>query len=425
MLFIHLYKRLVFLIILGFFLSGSKLFAAQVRVRVADKENHFKFSGRIEWQIFKCSNSLNSEIKYNDQIKCRVNSKDKKVLLSGRASQLDIQWKNKKLVFLSKQADQTLRRDLSTPVIIQISSFVLWKNQIISEQNLIYAHPEEALDLVSILDLETYLAGVLPSEMPMSWPEEALKAQAIASRTYVLKQAGINKERHFDVESSILDQVFRFSHQGMSKENQSKLKRVLNATKSKVLFFKNAKLHAKINKFEALFPSFYHSNCGGHTENEFKVWLGPAVNKSVKDEYCVLDKNYAWKYNLSFAEIQRAYEQTTGEKTNSPLTEVKLGPLSNTGRVDSLYLYFKDNKIRRWLTTDMRKALGYEKLKSTRFAITSNQQTLSFSGKGAGHGVGMCQFGAKQMSIAKHNYQNILKHYYPKAKLVYFESKKL
>ncbi len=117
------------------------------------------------------------------------------------------------------------------------------------------------------IPLESYLMGVLPSEMPTSWPLESLKAQAVASRSFVLYQMESRRHLDFDVESTIHDQVFRTENMNYTGKYRDKLLKALTETRNEVLLQPGKGLSpAKIQK------TYFHSDCGGSTESSFFVW---------------------------------------------------------------------------------------------------------------------------------------------------------
>ncbi len=405
--------------ILIFFLFVIQLHwanAENVRVRIAKNQNILMFTGDITWKAFHCKL----------EAFCANASLQKIEPIESRVQNIKIQKLKNRIQVQSTFTDSNTNKlkintkSFQLPVYLELSSLVYFQKNKIAETNYLYAS-EQGISLVSSLDLETYLAGVLPSEMPMSWPEEALKAQAVASRTYVYKQMLENKNQFFHVENSILDQVFKFEKLNQINAWTQKVKSVLAETKDKILVVHNKKSITTAD----IFPTYYHSDCGGFTDTEYRVWLAKPLNKAVKDDYCVLNKSFSWQYKMNLADIKKAYIESTGDQTDANIQKIQIGPLGLTGRVESMYLFFDNQKIRRWLSTDMRKSIGYEKLKSTRFELQQKNQQIVFSGVGAGHGVGMCQHGAKQMSLAKHNFSEILKFYYPKAKLHHLSPKAL
>jgi len=252
------------------------------------------------------------------------------------------------------------------------------------------------------LPLEEYLQGVLGGEVPASWPMAALKAQAVASRTYFLWKQDL-KHRYYDVRSDHLDQVFR-----IHKKPSPSIVKAIQSTKG--LF-----LHSPLTR--SIFPAFFHADCGGDTATEHSVWRHPASeNQPIQDRFCQSAKRNAWKRTLPVAEIQERLKATMilprGAKLNAVIPRGQSGQRAH--HVDFL---FNNNIIKTLSANDFRERLGYGKIKSTRFKVVKKDDHFVFEGQGYGHGVGLCQWGAKRWAVMGKNFRQILAHYYPAAQL--------
>ncbi len=259
------------------------------------------------------------------------------------------------------------------------------------------------LIVVNELPIEEYLIGLLGSELFPNWPAETMKAQAVAARTYA--QTRIDGARRakpakeFDIVSSVLAQVYHGAH----RENP----RLANAV---------ASTHGEVLKRNGrIFPAYYHSCCGGHTEHASNVWPGEAGPPTVTDKYCKGSPRRSWRVQMSVAELSDILRRNgliSGE-----ITSIATTPLENSPRVDMLIIE-DGGGLKMIKATQVRKAIGYGRLRSTWFDINLTRGTVTFDGHGFGHGVGMCQWGAKGMADAGKNYKEILKHYYPDARIV-------
>ena len=253
--------------------------------------------------------------------------------------------------------------------------------------------------VINILKIEKYLSSVVGSEMPAKWPLEALKAQAIASRTYALKQKGNSL---YDIDSTQRNQVYN----GLESSTY-KTSRAVRSTRSLVLTYKNK-----------LISALFHSSSGGMTENSQDVWKNeyPYLS-SVKD----FDKNnpkLRWQKKFSSEELQKIFPKIGGIK------KIEILNITNTGRVKNVKIVGKygSDQIS---GVDIRKRMN---LKSTfmRFKfiedkkyITDNdnsnipiEKKLIVLGQGSGHGVGMSQWGARYMASKGQKAERILKHFY-------------
>lgn len=240
--------------------------------------------------------------------------------------------------------------------------------------------------IVENMAIETYVASVLAGEVGPSWPLEALKAQAIASRTFALKRMKERKERGFHVENSYMDQVF--------KKGPAKI--FIQAVKE------TAGLVLGLN--DELIESSFHSTCGGHTANSKEVW-GQAYPylRGVSCSYCTISPSFKWSNTIKRAEL----EEKIGKFSN-----IKVTSRSEDGRSKTLELSGPGKKS--LSGQQFRMKISPLKVKST--LITSlhfNGKNLEISGQGFGHGVGLCQYGALGMAKEGLTAEQILAHYYP------------
>lgn len=254
--------------------------------------------------------------------------------------------------------------------------------------------------VVNQLSLEDYLVGLINCEISSAWPIESVKAQAVIARTYALNRKAARANDLYHLESSVLDQVY----DGCLIED-SRARRAVSETEGEVLMYGGAVIQA-----------FYHSSCGGKTEASEHVW-GSALPylKGVDCQYCLVSSAAtAWDQKLSLHEIEERL-RTAGHKI-SGLSDIKAGPLNARGRLKQVVLVAVKGGLS--LTGDQfRKAVGYGVIKSTRFTVKVSQGEASFSGSGNGHGVGLCQWGAKQRALDGFNYNEILSYYYPGTEL--------
>ena len=276
-----------------------------------------------------------------------------------------------------------------------------------------------SFDVINLVPPEPYLAGVVGAEMPGYWEPEALKAQAITARTncfYIKKRFGANRE--WDMKQTAAHQVY----QGLSAES-AQIWQAVNETKGQVISCKQSDGH------EDIFPAYYSSTCGGHTENSKNVF-GDSFETliGVPCPYCqdvAKLKFFFWpmiqfdKADVTARLLQR-YSQLKqlGEITNITvagqsdygeffrLTKIKL--IGSTGKSDFLR------------AEDFRLAIDPtgRKLRSTICQIIKlSDKWAFFSGRGWGHGVGMCQCGAQGMARNGKSTKQILSYYYPGSKI--------
>lgn len=252
--------------------------------------------------------------------------------------------------------------------------------------------------VVHPLPLETYVLGVVSSELPQKWPLEGLKVQAVAARTYALWQKYRRLELPYHMESTVLDQVYH----GAQREHPD-ARTAVEDTWGRVLTYGRRPVEA-----------YFHSACGGHTESAEEGWGRPLPYlPGSKCGYCQEARLYQWRAEVSGAEMNKAFQRVLGE----PVEELRVLSKTRTGRVKNLELRGA-NKKSRITGGDLRRLVGYSKIWST--YLTTLEKTsggFAFAGRGAGHGVGMCQWGAKGMADAGMDAETILARYYPKSRL--------
>jgi stage II sporulation protein D len=285
---------------------------------------------------------------------------------------------------------------------------------------LIITSDGNSVDAINIVPLEPYLAGVIGAEMPDYWEPEALKAQAIVARTYCLyNKQRFGSRRRWDVKKTQANQVYR----GVGVES-SQVWDAVNRTAGQVLTCRHP------NGTEDTFPAYYSSICGGHTENSQNVFgdsYGPLTG--VTCPYC---KDVA-KLSLFFwptvqfdkttvtTRLHRKYPKLKdlGEITKIiPVERSDYGGISRITRVRLVGSTGKSDFLR---GEDLRLTIDPTgcKIKSTVCQIIKWGQNWAFvAGRGWGHGVGMCQYGAQGMARQGKTAVEILCHYYPRAKIV-------
>lgn len=262
------------------------------------------------------------------------------------------------------------------------------------------------LGLVNNLPMEDYLYGVLASEMDTrSWPAEALKAQAVVSRSYAYFTAQQAANASYQVAADTRHQMYF----GATFEDRGARKAV-DETRDLVLKDQGAKIIA----------GYFHSCCGGRTEDARQVWSGTASKDliGVSDfGSCQTSPHYSWVTSLPVEDLESALVKL-GYEFEPPVRNLLLGKLTKSGRVTGLRVLTQGNRFE-VPTEKLRHILGPNWIRSTKVTrIARQDRRFLIYGKGWGHGVGLCQWGAKSMAERGWNYEKILKHYFPKAHLV-------
>lgn len=250
------------------------------------------------------------------------------------------------------------------------------------------------LTIVSHMPLESYLIGVVNGEIDSSWPMDAVMAQVIAARSYALFQVNTGSP-YFDLKTDITDQVYA----GVESEDE-RAKKAVAMTRGQVLYGE-----------DGLIQAYFHSSCGGNTSSAREVWgFGQAQLKGVYCGQCG-DAPYArWNLSPDPRELESAVRTLYPEV--EAIRSLGIHKRSTDGRVRTLFV---DTPGGRVLIDagEFRKAMGYKRLPSTRFSLKNAGSRIIVTGEGYGHGVGLCQWGARGSAIRGMNYRQILAKYYP------------
>ncbi|MBU1072729.1 SpoIID/LytB domain-containing protein, partial [bacterium] len=305
------------------------------------------------------------------------------------------------------------------------------------------------LTLVNVVELETYLRGVVPWEIgrPGREAQAALAAQAVAARTYSVSHLGEREQLGFDMWAGVTDQVYRGLH-----GTDAQCDRAIAMTAGLVLRHDGREIEA-----------YYCSTCGGTTSSVHEVWPRPArpylVSHADADDLgeplCAGSPHFVWSTAWSAGDLQRTLQTTlpeylawvaaspargrwTGEvfrpvragaDGNSPgrLLDLSIEQRTVSGRIARLSIateagvYTVRGDRVRWVLVPAEGRFSI--LKSAAFALdlerdgAGNLVRVTATGRGFGHGIGMCQTGALAMARRGHGYQRILSHYYPGARL--------
>ncbi len=251
------------------------------------------------------------------------------------------------------------------------------------------------------IPLEEYIVGVLAGEMPIDFELEALKAQAVASRSYALKRMEYNKDNPYDVVDSIQNQVYldnEYLHSVWGNsyiKNINKLRTAVNETIDEYLEYN-----------DSVADAMFFSTSNGYTEDSQNIFdFNCEYLKSVESPW---DKEYSSAYlTTKNIDLNEFYQ-----KLNIPYNKnlnIEILKRSNTNRI----LLLKINNVT-FKGTDVYNKLS---LRSTDFTIELKGNYVTITMKGYGHGVGMSQYGALGMAKAGYTYEEILKHYYQKVNL--------
>ncbi len=282
---------------------------------------------------------------------------------------------------------------------------------------------DSGINIINELELEDYLRSVVASEMPSRWPLEALKAQAVCARTYTLATL----KRKPVLKSGVADQMYL----GYDKED-GKVDKAVKATQGEVLKDSHG------NYIDA----YYSSSAGNYTASVADTWgLSPRPSLIAVDDDASGSSYKSWTREFSDAELT---EKLADLKLN-PIEEIEVFQRSIEGRATKLQLrgrstdiitnddagkpHWRKSSNHIWADTETKptkiqtRYLSGEELRhklglpSTNFRLSHEGERYRFSGTGYGHGIGMTQYGAKNMAEDGASYQQILQHYYLQAKI--------
>ncbi len=262
---------------------------------------------------------------------------------------------------------------------------------------------EDALSPINEVHLEDYLACALPGEMPFWWPREALAAQAVIARTFALAGRGRHAREGFDLCDLTHCQVYR----GRADERPP--------ARAAVVMTRGVTLRWQGKLSDAL----YHSTCGGRTASAGEIWPHRPPSgylKPVSDAgFCRESPHFRWSQTLDADRLAEALAADQRTAVGSRVRSVRVLQRGQTGHVTRLRVAgdrTRDLDAELFWTAVCRK-LGWGKLKSTAFTVTPVPGGFRFDGRGLGHGVGLCQWGARGMAESGYTWRQILGHYYP------------
>lgn len=248
--------------------------------------------------------------------------------------------------------------------------------------------------VINLVDLEQYLYSVVPHEMSPAWPVAALAAQAICARTYVLQRS--SPKREYDLRPSEADQVYG----GVSTESPAG-RAAVDATAGQVL------------RFGSGFASIaYSSCCGGHTESSSDAWGAAPLPylEGVVCPWCTDSPNYRWVGSVGFDQIEQSFD---GLGAFGSLRDVRIDGTDASGRARSFELV-GDRGTFAVKGSAFRLGVGARVVRSLLITrLTQARGSIAIEGGGLGHGVGLCQWGARGMAVAGKSANDILSFYFP------------
>lgn len=251
-------------------------------------------------------------------------------------------------------------------------------------------------DVVEDVSLENYIVGVVAAEMPVSFEMEALKAQALAARTYTVNHLLTNDEDSYDITDTVQDQVYKNNDElkqlwgSAYEDNIQKIKAAVEATRGEILTYEDA----------PIMPAYF-SMSNGYTENSEDYWENELPYlRSVPSPWDLENPKLVNQETFTKAEL----EERLGITLSSDAADHIMIARSSSGRVSQFTVEentFTGREIRDKL-----------ELRSTDFSVKQVNDHYIFTTKGNGHGIGMSQYGANSMAKEGKSYEEIVKYYY-------------
>ncbi len=283
------------------------------------------------------------------------------------------------------------------------TGLISWgKNKYQGELQLLSQGPSSSCDLVNNIPLEAYITTLLAKEMHGSWPVEALKAQAVAARTYAferLKRVGTSL---YDLESSEKDQV-----SGSFFDATENTLRASKETEGEILVGPTGKIS----------PAFFHSKCGGKTLRPDQVWGGVEEGyRSVNCTFCQKTGRKDWNHRIQNRTLVTMVDKVLKRYYSDTIVEKDIRLMPDSVENSELRLYAGD-RLHIIKKSYLRNLAGREVLPSNNFILTSKNNDFHVEGQGYGHGVGLCQLGALELAKRGYDYRQILSYYFPRHKI--------
>jgi len=274
----------------------------------------------------------------------------------------------------------------------------------------VFYRSDGGLRVVNHVPMNRYLWSVLGDEMDLSFPIEALRAQAIAARTYALWEMGFqqseNQAARYDVRNTVASQVY----EGVEKEGDASRKAV-RSTRGLVLIYQNRVLHA-----------YFHSTCGGRTEHAAEAIgveerpLPPPLQGGVACKWDDVSPMHRWTFELTSDRLRQTFAEV-----DAPVRRLTVGDSTSTGRARNVRIIMREGGTVTLSVEQFSGAFpGREGIASNWFRVERRSQgTFRLNGRGWGHGAGMCQMGAVGAAREGIPFEDILYYYYPDSTLVF------
>ncbi len=324
------------------------------------------------------------------------------------------QYRGKKAIAFN--CESKIKRNKSIPktplIVASLSSpsgLISWGNKKYQgELQLLTNSHRDSCDLVNNVSLEAYISTLLSKEMNGTWPVEALKAQAVAARTYALERIKKNKnisfedDKFYHLESSEKDQV-----SGTFNDITKLTLQASRETSGEILVSPSGKIA----------PVFFHSKCGGKTFRPDQVWGGVEEGyRSVECTFCRHTGMKDWNFKIKNQKMTSMIDQVLKKYYSDELktSDLKIMPDSYQ---NSEVRFYDGDRLHIVKKSYLRNLAGRELLPSNYFILSQYNDSIEVQGQGYGHGVGLCQLGALELAKRGYDYRQILSFYFPRHRM--------
>lgn len=287
------------------------------------------------------------------------------------------------------------------------TGLISWgKHKYKGELQLLTNPGQQSCDLVNLVPMEAYLTTLLAKEMNGQWPVEALKAQAVAARTYAYERiqrgTSIASDKLYHLESSEKDQV-----SGTYFDITKNTVQAARETEGEILVGPSGKIA----------PAFFHAKCGGKTLRPDQVWGGVEEGyRSVNCTFCSKTGNKDWKYQLKGPKLTQMVDQVLKRYYADGVQGTDIKVMHDSVHNSELRLYVGD-RLHIIKKAYLRNTAGRELLPSNNYTLVKKNNEFVVEGQGNGHGVGLCQLGALELAKRGYDYRQILSFYFPRHKM--------
>ena len=255
---------------------------------------------------------------------------------------------------------------------------------------------QNGLYVINEIPFEDYIKSVVLAEVGASWEMEALKAQAVISRTYAVYQKNANGNYYYHLTSSVLHQAYK------GNSSDTRIAYAVEKTSGEILTFNNKPIEA-----------FYHSTAGARTELPEEVFGKSYPYLKSVEASCQTSPYWVWERKVPLSEIEKSLNV-------SGVKDITIKSRTSTGRVKELCID-TDSSQDTIKATELRRLLGWQKLPSTNFSLVRDGDSIIFEGTGYGHGVGLCQWSSLEMAKKGKSYKEILSFFYPGTEIQLYE----